>query len=163
MKVFTNPNSHRIYDSAIIRENADQWKPVFSHILCSACFSLVLASINPLSANFIKCSNTLKQFVSKLPTNCLCVFYYFVGLALKGLRNKSTSNLHKVLNLHSVYSIQCIVFSKICFGETLSYIAISDSSCIACQLIGVYMNCSVLSWINSWLCYSFICFVFRYK
>ena len=94
----------------------------------------------------------VKHTVSKLPTkttsaNCrriVCVFYHFVGLALKGLRNKSTSNLHKVLYLHSVYSIQCIVFSKICFGETLSYIAISDSSCIACQLIGVYMNYSVL-------------------
>ena len=41
--------------------------------------------INPLSANFTKWSNTLKQFVSKLPTNCLSVFDHFVGLALKGL------------------------------------------------------------------------------
>ena len=35
--------------------------------------------INPLSANFIKWSITLKQFVGKLPTNCLS------ELALKGL------------------------------------------------------------------------------
>ena len=41
--------------------------------------------VNPLSAKFIKWSNTLKQFVGKLPTNCLSVFDYFVGLALKGL------------------------------------------------------------------------------
>ena len=27
----------------------------------------------------------LKQFVGKLPTNCLSVFDHFVGLALKGL------------------------------------------------------------------------------
>ena len=39
--------------------------------------------LNPLSAKFIKWLNTLKQFVSKLPTNCLSVFDHFVGLALK--------------------------------------------------------------------------------
>ena len=42
---------------------------------------------NPLSANFTKWSNTLKQFVGNLPTNCLSVFHHFVGLALKGLSN----------------------------------------------------------------------------
>ena len=41
--------------------------------------------INPLSANFTKWSNTLKQFVGNLPTNCLSVFDHFVGLALIGL------------------------------------------------------------------------------
>ena len=41
---------------------------------------------NPLSANPTKWSNTLKQFVGKLPPNCLSVFVHFVGLALKGLR-----------------------------------------------------------------------------
>ena len=41
--------------------------------------------LNPLSANLTKWSNTLKQFVGKLPTNCLSVFDHFVGLALKGL------------------------------------------------------------------------------
>ena len=40
---------------------------------------------NSLSANPMKWPNTLKQFVSKLPTNCLSVFDHFVGLALKGL------------------------------------------------------------------------------
>ena len=40
---------------------------------------------NPLSANFTKWSNTLKQLVSKLPTICLSVFDHFVGLALKVL------------------------------------------------------------------------------
>ena len=38
-----------------------------------------------LSAKPRKWSNTLKQFVGKLPTNCLSVFDYFEGLALKGL------------------------------------------------------------------------------
>ena len=43
-------------------------------------------SINPLSANPTKWSNTLKQFVGNFPTNCLSVFDHFVGLALKELR-----------------------------------------------------------------------------
>ena len=41
---------------------------------------------NPLSTNITKWSNTLKQFVGKLPTNCLSVSDHFVGLALKGLK-----------------------------------------------------------------------------
>ena len=41
---------------------------------------------NPLSANPTKWSNTLKQFVGNLPTNCLSVFDHFVKLALKGLK-----------------------------------------------------------------------------
>ena len=40
---------------------------------------------NPLSANPTKWSNTLKQFVGKLQTNCLSVFDHFVGLVHKGL------------------------------------------------------------------------------
>ena len=42
--------------------------------------------INPLSNNITKWSNTLTQFVGKLPTNCLGVFDHFVGLALEELR-----------------------------------------------------------------------------
>ena len=41
---------------------------------------------NPLKANIIKWSDTLKKFVGKLPTNCLSVFDHFVGLVLKVLR-----------------------------------------------------------------------------
>ena len=43
--------------------------------------------LNPLSANFTKWLNTLKQFAGNLPANCLSVFGHFVGLAFKGLRN----------------------------------------------------------------------------
>ena len=64
-------------------------------------FRLCLASImgarnqllNPLSGNLTKWSNTLKQFVGKLPTNCLSVFDHFVGLALKGLIFKRSKKL----------------------------------------------------------------------
>ena len=43
--------------------------------------------VNPFSTNFTKWSNTLKQFVGNLPTNCLRLFYHFVWLVLKGLIN----------------------------------------------------------------------------
>ena len=42
-------------------------------------------TINPLSANPTKWSNTLKQFIDKLPMNCLNVFDHFVKLVLKRL------------------------------------------------------------------------------
>ena len=42
--------------------------------------------LNSLSANPTKWPNTLKQFVGKLPTNCLSVFGHFVNLTLKGLK-----------------------------------------------------------------------------
>ena len=45
----------------------------------------MMTLIIPLSANPTKWSNTLKQFVGNLPTNCFSVFDHFVGLALKGL------------------------------------------------------------------------------
>ena len=41
-----------------------------------------------LSANPPKWSDTLKQFVGKLPTNCLSVFDHFVRLVLKGLTSE---------------------------------------------------------------------------
>ena len=44
---------------------------------------------NALSANPTKWPNTLKQFVGKLPTNCLSVFGHFVKLALKWLKRIS--------------------------------------------------------------------------
>ena len=40
--------------------------------------------INPLSAIPTTWSNTLKQFVGNLPTNCLSMFDHFVILRLKG-------------------------------------------------------------------------------
>ena len=48
-------------------------------------FTFTEEILNPLSANFTKWSNALKQFVGNLPTNYLSVFDHFVRLALKGL------------------------------------------------------------------------------
>ena len=55
---------------------------MFSGILC---VDYWISQFNPLNANPTKWSNTLKQFVANLPTNCLSVFDHFAGLALKGL------------------------------------------------------------------------------
>ena len=43
-------------------------------------------TIKPLSASSTNWSNTLKQFVGTLPTNCLSVFDHFVLSALKELK-----------------------------------------------------------------------------
>ena len=60
-------------------------KPAYPVVSPSDSVINVSKSVNPLSANFTKWSNTVKQFVGKLPTNYLSVFDHFVGLALKGL------------------------------------------------------------------------------
>ena len=68
------------------------------------CSNKTIDFVNPLSANPTKWSNTLEQFVGKLPTNCLSVFDDFVKLALKGLRRiTSTQNddFHCLNCLHS--------------------------------------------------------------
>ena len=49
-------------------------------------YSEDISVVKPLSANPTKWSNTLKQFVGNLPTNCLNVFDHFVTLTLKGLK-----------------------------------------------------------------------------
>ena len=46
---------------------------------------MTFSKFNLLNANPTKWSNILKQFVGNLPTNCLSVLDYFVGLSLKGL------------------------------------------------------------------------------
>ena len=46
-----------------------------------------MSSLNPLSANPAKWSNTLKQFVGKLPMNCLSMFDHFLKLAPEGLKS----------------------------------------------------------------------------
>ena len=53
----------------------------------------------------------------------------------------------------------CIVFSKICFGDIVSSIGISEFACSTSQVIGLYMSFRGLSWINFQLCYSFLCFL----
>ena len=56
-----------------------------SLFFCQYSFDILAVYFNPSSANPTKWSNTLKQVIVKLPSNCLSVFDHFVGLALKGL------------------------------------------------------------------------------
>ena len=58
-------------------------------------FSLIF---EPLSANSTKWSNTLKQFVGKLPTICFSAFDYFVGPEIKGLRAYTLSRFQYLIN-----------------------------------------------------------------
>ena len=65
-----------------------RWKAAaVTNSLFSSIVSCYISSfVDPLSAIFTKWSNTFKQFVGNLPTNCLSVFGQFVGLAIKGLK-----------------------------------------------------------------------------
>ena len=80
-------------------------------ILNCVSFALIL---NPLMANITKWSNTLKQFVGKLATNCLSVLDHFVGLALKELNNVAEimtyDNFAKFTGKHLCHSL---LFTKV--------------------------------------------------
>ena len=84
----------------------------------------VLESLfNPISANPTKWPNTLKQFVSNLPTNCLSVFGHFVNLAVKGLIKVQTWRSATLLKRDSntiVFSCEiCKIISSTYFEEHL--------------------------------------------
>ena len=53
-----------------------------------------IRDLGPLSANPTKQSNTLKEFVGNLPTNCLSVFDHFAIFVLKGLGISSREFMH---------------------------------------------------------------------
>ena len=59
---------------------------------------------NPLSANsgMFKCSNTLKQFVGKLPMICFSVFDNFFGFAFKGLIAQFTLKISEVKSISKI-------------------------------------------------------------
>ena len=61
-----------------------------------------LSDFNPLSANFTKWSNTLKQFVGKLPTNCLSVFDHFVNLARVVSLDEDKTHDHDMIRIWTI-------------------------------------------------------------
>ena len=73
--------------------------------------------LNPLSANPTKWSNTLKQFVGKLPTNCLSVFDHFVKLALKGLIWNVPMWLTNAYNKFNIMRVCLATFDCVKKGE----------------------------------------------
>ena len=74
------------------------------------CVNIIKKKVNPLRAKFIKWLNTLKQFVGKLPTNCLSVFDHFVGLAFKRLIDKT----HTIFLPTIIRSSQDSLFTNYC-------------------------------------------------
>ena len=96
------------------------------------CWTFLNVDINPWSANPTKRSNTLKQFVGKLPTNCLNVFDHFVGLALKGLMQwflVRVSLTFKCWGSPAVlFVISVISFVKITTESSWSHFRITDKS-----------------------------------
>ena len=68
--------------------------------------------LNPISAKFIKRSNTLKQFDDKLPMNRLSVFDHFAGLALKGLNIVLRSHLCKLMRIRDEFAKVSRFFHK---------------------------------------------------
>ena len=60
----------------------------------------VKSVFKPLGANPRKWSNTLKQFVGKLPSNCLSVFEHFVGLKVRKC-TVTTTVFHKNIYIFS--------------------------------------------------------------
>ena len=97
-------------------------------------YFMILPSIflifNPLSANLTKWSNTLKQFVGKLPTNCLSVFDHFVGLALKGLSSLFFQNTSRGIFLKNLSFIHL----SLMFGNGSTMIQIRHA-CVARVLL----------------------------
>ena len=68
--------------------------------------------VNPLSANFTKWLKTLKQFVGKLPSNCLSVFDHFVGLVLQGLSNLDVITQKNLFQMNLLTSVKTKVFNE---------------------------------------------------
>ena len=73
------------------------------------CLSWNLWKISPFSANPTKWSNTLTQFVGKLPTNGLSVFDHFMGLALKGLKTNNALNFCKNCISWKFWSVSLVI------------------------------------------------------
>ena len=74
---------------------------------------------------FSKWSNTLKQFVGKLPANCFSVFHHFVVLALKGLKMAGSNpgepaHLTGAAHLHRSNPLEMI--SACCLFQQLKWI-----------------------------------------
>ena len=100
---------------------------------------------NPLSANFTRWSDTLKQFVGKLPTNCLSkrfvcklptsffsVFDHFVGSTLKGLSTCRTITGAMVVKIKNM--------AHVCSNTFLSIFLRSDTI--------VFRIISLLHWLR---------------
>ena len=80
---------------------------------------LIRESINPLSANFTKWPNSLKQFIGNLSTNCLSVFGHFVKLAIKQTSSNQTSSFS---SLNTCYNLLKSFWEELYFNGKNVYI-----------------------------------------
>ena len=78
MKAFNK--TKELFNKALFSQCEQLYQEIFieNFIFDAVCACLT----NPLSANPTIWSNTLKQLVGKLPTNCVIVFDHFVGFAV---------------------------------------------------------------------------------
>ena len=74
--------------------------------------NIFLEYVNPLRTSPTKWSNTLRQFVGKLPTTCLSVFGHFVGLELKQLKFLTESTSGNILYINIVFITESFFTSK---------------------------------------------------
>ena len=90
--------------------------------------SIKILIINFLSAKITKWSNTLKQFVSNLLTNCLSAFDQFVGLALKGLREISKYLIHFFYMRYSLFqNVSLVTINNV--RQVVSYLIFACFIC----------------------------------
>ena len=86
-------------------------------LTCNICLKQYVGQtveeFNPLSANFIRWSNTLKRFVGKFPTSFFSVFDHFVGLALKGFSTYRTIKGAMVVNIKNMAHVCSNTFLSI--------------------------------------------------
>ena len=113
--------------------------------------------VNPLSANRTKWSNTLKQVVGKLPTNCLSVFDHFVKLSLKELsrltlliiwaeenENKNTT-CSKIPEVLLKLPLSTVSMSSLIFEQILRELLFFFKVLLNFMLLGLYqltLTCS---------------------
>ena len=113
--------------------------------------------VNPLYANRTKWSNTLKQVVGKLPTNCLSVFDHFVKLSLKELsrltlliiwaeenENKNTT-CSKIPEVLSKLPLSTVSMSSLIFEQILRELLFFFKVLLNFMLLGLHqltLTCS---------------------
>ena len=100
-------NKTNLWENDATKKKGIVRKSISKH-LCNA--------FNPLIANPTKWSNTVKQFVGKLPTNCLRVFDHFEKLAPKVL-----SELHLLKIARVKYAVSSFELNLVKLQEITNY------------------------------------------
>ena len=94
---------------------------------------------------FRKMAKTLKQFLGKLPSNCLSVFDHFVKLALKGLNYVFLKQEHYQFSLLVCYTIILLQFVArfLKVQESIYYSGLT-------KYLAAYIFWLFLTWLTLW-------------